>query len=41
MFKYHKDKVELRELTWKNVDNLKNINNINDDFISYHWYMRK
>jgi hypothetical protein len=50
MFKYHKDKVELRKLNWDNVGGeIKNIssiisnirNNTNYDFISYHWYMRK
>ena len=44
MFKYHKDKVEIRELQWKNVGDIKNIknneNNENNDFVSYHWYMR-
>ena len=40
MFKYHKDKVELRELKWKNVNNLDNLNELDLDFMSYHWYMR-
>ena len=50
MFKFHKDKVELRELSWTNIGgdikNIKDIisnisNNTNYNFISYHWYMRK
>jgi hypothetical protein len=47
VFKYHKDKVELRKLDWDNVGgDIKNINQIISknskcDFVSYHWYMRK
>lgn len=38
MLKYHRDKIEIRELCWKNTNKLDT--NTNHDYISYHWYMR-
>lgn len=38
MLKYHHDKIQIRELSWKNTNKLES--NSNYDYISYHWYMR-
>ena len=39
IFKYHVDSVKIRKLKWINTDIL-DINSDND-YISYHWWMRK
>ena len=36
---FHKNKFSIRELKWKNSDNLNN-NHGDYNYISYHWYMR-
>lgn len=41
ILKNHADKIQIRELKWKNSNKFINDdNNDNMDYISYHWYMR-
>jgi len=39
IFKYHTDSVKIRKLKWINTDILDT--NSDNDYISYHWWMRK
>ena len=39
MLKNHRDKVEIRELNWRNVTCLDNIN-LQHDYVACHWYER-
>ncbi len=39
MFKFHKDKVKIRQLNWANFSNL--IESRQYDYVSCHWYNRK
>lgn len=38
MLKYNPDKIQIRELNWKNTNKLETDSNC--DYISYHWYIR-
>ncbi|QXD31053.1 DUF6492 family protein [Candidatus Pelagisphaera phototrophica] len=38
MLKYNTDEIQIRKLSWENVNKLET--NSNYDYISYHWYMR-
>jgi hypothetical protein len=38
MLKNHSDKIEIRELQWRNVSSLVEQSNL--DYMSYHWYKR-
>ena len=42
ILKNHSDRIEIRQLNWKNVNNL-NLevdSESNFDYVSYHWYSR-
>ena len=40
MIKNHKDKIKIRPLKWKNTNDILKIDNYNNDYVSWHWYMR-
>ena len=40
MSKYHPNEIEIRGLSWNNVDSLNNLENSEFNYISYHWYLR-
>jgi hypothetical protein len=39
ILKNHNDKIKIRQLNWKNVNDLSIVRDF--DYISYHWYVRK
>jgi hypothetical protein len=36
----HSYDITIRPLKWKNSNNLNDLKNLNNDYISIHWYMR-